>query len=486
MAHRAPARTAATRIRTRSRLVAALATLAVLLLAVVAMQLVALLRIERERAAAEDLEEEFLLADRFEDALRRQFAHQIHAAAGHPAHVTAYEAARRDVAAFARELSVSMRSPEAVRIVIAIEEAAGEIDRSLRLPLPPSSAAATSLATAGGDPSAALFALERNVERLFASLGVATAAHRDAVTRRQDALQRLTIALVLGTALLAVALTLYLSRSVARPLARLEAGAARIATGQLDARIDIRTHDEFGAVAAQLNVVAAHLQAHRERLSRAEALATVGRCTAAVVHELNSSLQVILGYLTLDRDRVPGELATHFQRIENEARRGTDIVSRVLAISRPPAAAAGAVDLRDVAEEVASAIRVLLPPGGPQISVRGAALAVGPRSGFHQILANLTKNAADAAGLGGRVEIRAGETEAEVRVEVDDTGPGVPPNVRELIFEPFFTTKGGGTGLGLSISRELAHGIGGDIEVGRGELGGARFTLRVPRRSGEA
>jgi signal transduction histidine kinase len=182
---------------------------------------------------------------------------------------------------------------------------------------------------------------------------------------------------------------------------------------------------------------------------------------------------------------VPGELANHYQRIENEARRGTDIVNRMLDLSRSPASeVAGAADLRAIADEVASAVRVLLPPGGPQIAVSGAAHAPGSAAAYHQIVANLTRNAADAAGLGGRVEVRLSGTAAEVRVSVDDSGPGVPPNVRDRIFEPFFTTKGGGTGLGLSISRELASGLGGAIDVGRSALGGAVFTLRVPRSRG--
>jgi signal transduction histidine kinase len=93
---------------------------------------------------------------------------------------------------------------------------------------------------------------------------------------------------------------------------------------------------------------------------------------------------------------------------------------------------------------------------------------------------NLVRNAAEAAGAGGRVVVRLSEDGAGAEIAVEDSGPGIPAERRDRLFEPFFTTKPRGTGLGLAVSRAIARAHGGELaEVGM-PGGGARFTLRLP------
>lgn len=101
----------------------------------------------------------------------------------------------------------------------------------------------------------------------------------------------------------------------------------------------------------------------------------------------------------------------------------------------------------------------------------------------NQAVLNLFTNAARAAAPKGTVRVRLYERENGAVVEVDDSGPGVPEEMRERIFEPFYTTKGatGGLGLGLHLAREAARAQHGDLTVGQSELGGALFTLTLPR-----
>src|SRR5690606_22994723 len=103
---------------------------------------------------------------------------------------------------------------------------------------------------------------------------------------------------------------------------------------------------------------------------------------------------------------------------------------------------------------------------------------------LEQTLANLIRNAVQASG-GGRVRVRARDAEDGVVLQVDDDGPGVPEEIRGRIFEPFFTTKpvGQGTGLGLALAHRAVRDLGGTIEVGSSDLGGARFEIRLPRRN---
>jgi two-component system NtrC family sensor kinase len=84
------------------------------------------------------------------------------------------------------------------------------------------------------------------------------------------------------------------------------------------------------------------------------------------------------------------------------------------------------------------------------------------------------------------VTVRVSEEPSSIRVEVDDTGPGIDEATAARLFEPFFTTKDRGTGLGLAVSRAVARAHGGDVVGETLASGGARFTLRLPREPVEA
>jgi CheY-like chemotaxis protein len=106
------------------------------------------------------------------------------------------------------------------------------------------------------------------------------------------------------------------------------------------------------------------------------------------------------------------------------------------------------------------------------------------RAGIEQVITNLVINAAQAAGAGGNVWLKASRDSQHYIVEVIDDGPGIPDDVLPRIFEPFFTTKpmGQGTGLGLSVSRGVVQQHGGWIEARNRECGasGAYFIVRIP------
>jgi signal transduction histidine kinase len=106
---------------------------------------------------------------------------------------------------------------------------------------------------------------------------------------------------------------------------------------------------------------------------------------------------------------------------------------------------------------------------------------MGDPSKLRQVVFNLVKNAVQAAGPQGFVDMRVASAGDTVQVAVRDSGPGVSPEVRVRLFEPFFTTKPAGTGLGLAVSRAITLAHGGDIDVVNAEEGGAVFTMRLPR-----
>ena len=189
---------------------------------------------------------------------------------------------------------------------------------------------------------------EALVARSEASIAAAR-ADVEAVERRTKAW---IVALLLGAPLLAGAVSLYIGRSIARPIARLQEGAARLAAGRLDTRIDVDSPDEFGALARQFNAMTASLTEHQDRLVQSEKLAGIGRLAAGVAHEINNPLAVILGYARLLQKRAEGPLRDELQIIEDEAVRARDIVEGLLDLSRPLPAGRARVDLREICDEV--------------------------------------------------------------------------------------------------------------------------------------
>jgi two-component system, NtrC family, sensor kinase len=101
---------------------------------------------------------------------------------------------------------------------------------------------------------------------------------------------------------------------------------------------------------------------------------------------------------------------------------------------------------------------------------------------LRQALLNLLRNAAEAAGHGGTVRLSAkrGGKLGGVRIAVEDTGPGVPDDVKARLFEPFFTTKPSGTGLGLLLTAEIVKEHRGELSLETSPLGGAAFFLDLP------
>lgn len=135
----------------------------------------------------------------------------------------------------------------------------------------------------------------------------------------------------------------------------------------------------------------------------------------------------------------------------------------------------------DEMEEMRATISLHGPRPAPELNVDPLQL--------QQILTNLLRNAIQAAP-DGEVHLSWYEGEGEVSFAVDDSGPGIPPDVRTHIYEPFYTTKpvGQGTGLGLAVVHGIVEQHGGRIEVGTSPLGGARFEVSLPvkRSNGEA
>jgi len=427
-------------------------------------------------------------------AVRDQYAHQAHTIIiGDASHLALYGEARETVARLTRALRQAAEDPEELALVGSIEEESVRLDRIFRDRIVPAvlRGERESVQVEHGKAQLVVTRIQGLTEALVQRFEASIRRVRSDLEEVERRTRAILVALLVAAPVVAVAVSVLVGRSIAAPVAKLEQGAARIAAGDLDARIAVRGAPELEALAERWNAMTAALKEREERLVESEKLAGIGRLAAGVAHEINNPLGVILGYAKLLRKRADPQAAADLAVIEEETLRAKEIVEGLLDLSRPLPGGAERVDLRALADDVVSRLRDARLLDGVEVKVQGAAAAPAHPEKLRQVLVNLVRNAAEAAGQGGRVRVAVAERDGAAEVAVEDTGPGLSPEARAHLFEPFFTTKPRGTGLGLAVSRAIARAHGGELAAETPDGGGARFAIRLPggappRAAGEA
>jgi signal transduction histidine kinase len=312
---------------------------------------------------------------------------------------------------------------------------------------------------------------------------------------------------LMGAALLALTALIaeLVSRAtVGRPARAIVEGAERVAAGDLEAKVRERGAEEMARLARAFNAMTAKLsdaraRAEREeaeraaaeqKLRQAQALAAVGQVAASIGHEIGSPLNVILGRArrAAEKDGCPEPLRRELETIAAQSERISRVVSRLLAVARPPRAARAESDLAMVVQDVLAFLtpECRLRKVAARADLGDAPIPVGlDADRLFQVIFNLCLNALQAQPEGGAITIRLAERlngARKVAFEVEDQGPGVPTELAEHIFDAFFTSKGdhGGTGLGLSIVSGIVREAGGTVEFVPSERCGARFRVTLP------
>jgi signal transduction histidine kinase len=241
------------------------------------------------------------------------------------------------------------------------------------------------------------------------------------------------------------------------------------------------------------------------RLERALRLQMVGQLASGVAHNFNNILAAILGYSEMAGSEVEpgGKAARRIAEIEKAAERGRDLVDSILTFGRRSNARSSLVSITELLSETASLLRASLASGVELIVADApAGLAVfGEPAQLQQIIVNLCRNAAQAMGESGRIEVSvdtqhlmtarvfsSGQLEpgSYARIAVSDAGPGFGEEVAERLFEPFFTTRPAGTGLGLTTVRKIVRDHDGAINVASAPGKGSRFEVWLPAAKTEA
>ena len=232
-----------------------------------------------------------------------------------------------------------------------------------------------------------------------------------------------------------------------------------------------------------------------ERLMQSEKVAAMGALLAGVAHELNNPLTVLSGQAQLLAADSDAAMARRAAIIEHAAERCVRIVRNFLALARQRPPERSEVRLAQVVEGAVELVAYELRTEGVEVTVDLAAelpLLWADGHQLHQVLVNIIVNAQHAMRRQPgprRLAVRGRRIDQRVRLEIADTGRGIPPEVLGRIFEPFFTTKGAGegTGLGLSLCRGIIEDHGGTITVesvpGRGTTFGIELPIVVPPRA---
>jgi two-component system NtrC family sensor kinase len=316
---------------------------------------------------------------------------------------------------------------------------------------------------------------------------------RAATTAAKKQLALILAATALPALFVLIAVTAWLlRREVIRPLHGLVGTMKKAEAGDLAVRADTGRPDELGVAARGFDATLTALRNaqvevesfYRERMLQADRFATVGELATGLAHEIKNPLAGLSGALEVLADEMVGttEQKDVISEMQHQVVRLTRIMESLLNFARPPQPLMRLTDLNATLQNVlflvqqqrnkaSIEIRTELAPDLPTMLVDPAQL--------EQVFLNLCLNGMQAIESGGVLTVRTRSTETGCTVEVEDTGPGIPPDIRPSVFRPFFTTKRNGSGLGLAISARIVADHGGHIDFQCPETGGTVFFVHL-------
>jgi two-component system sensor histidine kinase BaeS len=289
------------------------------------------------------------------------------------------------------------------------------------------------------------------------------------------------------SAVIALAIALYLAFTLSRPLREIRAGAEAMGAGQLATRVRETGDEEVRSVAHALNALASTLQ-HEEEMRKAN--------VADLAHELRTPLMGLLARIEAAQDGVLDDEAANLAAMHDEALRLNrlyDDLSTLAEAERPGMLLTlHPVDLADVAAAQVQAIAARFQDKGIELreELRAATVA-GDRDRLNQVVANLLANALRYTDAGGTVSVVVRPDGRDAVLEVSDTGIGIPADDVPKVFTRFWrgehsrSRATGGAGIGLSIVQELVKAHGGQVEVESAVGKGSTFRTRIPSAGGE-
>ena len=328
--------------------------------------------------------------------------------------------------------------------------------------------------------------------RVQAGNGIVTvplAFRQHEVEREIDDLDRGVHLAALFFILLGAAIGLSMAERIADPIRQLTRATGRIARGDFDARIAVRSSDELRRLVDAFNGMAAELKAQRDQLERTHRLEAWAEMARQVAHEIKNPLTPIqlsaehLRRVHADRGEPMGPvLEGCVDSILGQVRLLRQIASEFSSFASSPTARRAPVDPVGLVHDVVEPYRAPLQGRIDLLNEVSAPLpqVLVDRTLVLRALVNVVENALHAMPKSGSLRLRASVDDGWVAVRVEDTGIGMDAEALDRVFEPYFSTKTTGTGLGLPIARRNIELSGGHIDVESEKGRGTAVTIRLP------
>jgi two-component system, OmpR family, sensor kinase len=324
----------------------------------------------------------------------------------------------------------------------------------------------------------------------YQAIGVPLTDVNEAVSN----LRRVVVMATVGAFLAAIGICWWVIRRGLQPVDHMVATAADIAGGNLGARIEhLSPGTELGRLGTALNEMMRAIQTADD--ARAAGERKLRRFVADAAHELRTPLTSLRGYAELYRQGALADksaLTNAMGRIESEGERMARLVDDLLLLARLDQdrdLERSLVDLGELAADAIQDFRVVAPDRPATIEVEPGSLVSGDRMRLRQIVDNLLANVRTHTPAGTAVHVSVTHDNAQTKLTVRDSGPGIPEDDRDRIFERFWradkarTRSRGGTGLGLAIVASLVEAHNGSIQIESEPGKGAAFSVCLPRLS---
>ncbi len=245
---------------------------------------------------------------------------------------------------------------------------------------------------------------------------------------------------------------------------------------------------EIGELGRSFVNLVEDLQRSQQTLAQASRLAALGEVTALMAHEVRTPLGILRSSAQMLRGEphLSGEARELVDIVQSETERLNRLVSTMLDQTRMRVPVLQLTDAHVVVARAATLLAAQARERGVQVQLRclaANALIDADAEQLTQVLLNLLGNAISLLPSGGRVEAGSRNEPGRLVIDVDDDGPGIPPEDRQRVFEPFVYKREGGLGLGLAVVRQIVRAHGGDVQADDSPLGGARLRLWIPQPS---
>jgi PAS domain S-box-containing protein len=262
-------------------------------------------------------------------------------------------------------------------------------------------------------------------------------------------------------------------------LIRTSSGEERLVTWRRTVLRD--SHGNVRATVSSGEDITKHREAER-RLRAQESLAKVGQLAAIVAHEVRNPLAGVRGAIQILSKRIPeGEDRKVMARIVERVDTLNALTEDLLLFARPHTPELASVSLEAILRVAQRLLAGHTDLAEVSVEITGVDVTLeADEKMLQDVFLNLFLNAAQAMKGDGSIRVVVRPGRETVRIDVEDDGPGVPPDLRDRVFEPFFTTRHRGTGLGLPIVRRDVEAHGGDVTIVRRDEGGSRVTVALP------